>query len=318
MIPIAGRISGSLTLKNSDGPADAVELGRLDHLVGDVEQGGVDQHHRDADILPDRDQGQGGERVLLLAEPGREQPLQADRTQHRRRHAPDRAQDQLPGEADDHHRQHGRHEDGGAVEGPARQVRHRQDRRERHADRVLHQHVDHEEVEIVPERVPELAGPALVEEQHARSSARPTKNSGPPGVAVEERQPQASRPAAGSSPACRRSPPGPGTRRCARGTAAPARAAASAGAGSAGRPQRQARARLLGHGRDPSGCGGGGRPTAPAAGPGGHFCCGAYQAARPFWSWAAASSGVCVPLTTLAETTHISFHRLGVPRLMIW
>ena len=30
------------------------------------------------------------------------------------------------------------------------------------------------------------------------------------------------------------------------------------------------------------------------------------------------SSGVCVPLITLAETTHISFHRLGVPRLMIW
>ncbi len=60
------------------------------------------------------------------------------------------------------------------------------------------------------------------------------------------------------------------------------------------------------------------RPSAGRRSGSGYFCCGAYQEAKPFCSWAAPSCGVCVPLTTLAETTHISFHRLGVPRLMIW
>ena len=73
----------------------------------------------------------------------------------------------------------------------------------------------------------------------------------------------------------------------------------------------QARARRLGHGGSPRRglevAGRRRRPVAAAA----HFCCGAYQEARPFWSWAAASCGVCVPLITLAETTHISFSEVG-------
>ena len=73
MMPIDGRISGSLIFQNCDQPVMPSHLGRLDHLVGDREQRGVDQHHRDADELPDRDQRQRGQRVFLLAEPGREQ-----------------------------------------------------------------------------------------------------------------------------------------------------------------------------------------------------------------------------------------------------
>ncbi len=53
--------------------------------------------------------------------------------------------------------------------------------------------------------------------------------------------------------------------------------------------------------------------------PGGsaHFA-GLYQASRPFWSFLAATSGVSVPLMTLADSTQVSFSRFGVPRDRIW
>jgi hypothetical protein len=78
MMPMEGRISGSLIFQNWRQAGDAVAFGGLDHFLGDRQQRGVDQHHRDADELPDRNQAERRQRVLLLAEPGREQALQPD------------------------------------------------------------------------------------------------------------------------------------------------------------------------------------------------------------------------------------------------
>ena len=58
-----------------------------------------------------------GERVVFLAEPGREQALQPDAIEQVGRDAPDRRQDQLPDEADDDEGEDGRDEDRRAVEG---------------------------------------------------------------------------------------------------------------------------------------------------------------------------------------------------------
>ena len=45
---------------------------------------------------------------------------------------------------------------------------------------------------------------------------------------------------------------------------------------------------------------------------------GVYQLARPSWSFLAATSGVSVPLMTLADSAQVSFSRFGVPRERIW
>ena len=49
-----------------------------------------------------------------------------------------------------------------------------------------------------------------------------------------------------------------------------------------------------------------------------HHFAGLYQLSRPFCSFSAATSGVSVPLITLADSTQVSFSRLGVPRARIW
>ena len=92
-------------------------VGGLDQLVGDRQQRGIDQHHRDADELPDRDQRDGEECRRFLAQPGREQEAQPEELQEHLGDAPERRQDQLPDEADDHDGQHRRHEDQRAVDG---------------------------------------------------------------------------------------------------------------------------------------------------------------------------------------------------------
>jgi hypothetical protein len=90
-----------------------------------------------------------------LPSQGANRIAEADRVQHRGGDAPDRREDQLPGEADDHEGEDRRHEDRRAVERREAQPRMREDRGQRDADGVLHQHVDQEEPEIVAERVPE-------------------------------------------------------------------------------------------------------------------------------------------------------------------
>lgn len=45
---------------------------------------------------------------------------------------------------------------------------------------------------------------------------------------------------------------------------------------------------------------------------------GLYQLSRPFWSFSPATSGVSVPLMTLADSVQVSFSRFGVPRDRIW
>jgi hypothetical protein len=58
-------------------------------------------------------------------------------------------------------------EDGGAVEGGAAEAGRGEERGQHHADRVLHEHVDHEEPGVVAQRVPEALGPARVGEEGA-------------------------------------------------------------------------------------------------------------------------------------------------------
>ncbi|OWK23678.1 hypothetical protein AJ87_32105 [Rhizobium yanglingense] len=47
------------------------------------------------------------------------------------------------------------------------------------------------------------------------------------------------------------------------------------------------------------------------------YLAGLYQLSRPFWSFSAATSGVSVPLMTLADSIQVSFSRFGVPRCRI-
>ena len=54
MIPIDGRISGSLIFQNAEAPVMPSHLASFEDLFGDRQQGRVDQHHRNADELPDR------------------------------------------------------------------------------------------------------------------------------------------------------------------------------------------------------------------------------------------------------------------------
>ena len=93
---------------------------------------------------------------------GANQRAEADRLQRALGDAPQRRQDQVPGEADDHDRQHGRQEDHRAIEALELEPRQAQQTRERDADRVLHQHVDGEEDQVVPGRVPERLRPDRV------------------------------------------------------------------------------------------------------------------------------------------------------------
>lgn len=48
------------------------------------------------------------------------------------------------------------------------------------------------------------------------------------------------------------------------------------------------------------------------------YFAGLYQLSKPFWSFSAAAAGVSVPLITLADSTQVSFSRLGVPRDRTW
>ena len=48
------------------------------------------------------------------------------------------------------------------------------------------------------------------------------------------------------------------------------------------------------------------------------YLAGLYQLSRPFWSFSPATSGVSVPLMTLADSVQVSFSRFGVPRDRIW
>ena len=63
-----------------------------------------------------RDQAEAGQRILLLAQPRLEILAQVEEFHDRRRNTPDRRQDQLPHERDDHEAQDRRDEDRRAVE----------------------------------------------------------------------------------------------------------------------------------------------------------------------------------------------------------
>src|ERR1700730_7236688 len=78
---------------------EPVDARRVDQFFGDVEQGGMDQQHRNSDELPDRDEGQVTERAQFEAEPGGEQRAQPHGFQGARGYTPERGEDQVPGEA---------------------------------------------------------------------------------------------------------------------------------------------------------------------------------------------------------------------------
>src|SRR5882724_2060689 len=109
----------------------------------------IDQHHRNADELPDRNEGQGYERARFQAEPRSEQGTQPYGLQGARGYAPQRGEDQVPGESNDDNREHRRQEHDGAIETLKLQARQAQQSCERDADRVLHAHVHGEEDQIV-------------------------------------------------------------------------------------------------------------------------------------------------------------------------
>ena len=163
--PDGGQYQWQLDLQELRPAGYAVHLCGLDHFVGDAQKGGIDQHHRDSDELPDRDQGKCGEGVFFLAQPRGEEELQADRVQHAGGDAPDWREDQLPDEADDHETEDRGDEYRGPVEGGHSQAGGGKDRGEGDADGVLDQHVDHEEPGVVPQGVPESVRPEGVAEE---------------------------------------------------------------------------------------------------------------------------------------------------------
>ena len=119
---------------------------------------------------------------------GAKSALQAHRVEQARGDAPERRQDQLPGEADDHEAEDRGDEDRRAVERGEPQARRGEQRREQDADRVLHQHMDQEEPGVVAERVPEARRPARIAEEGAEvAEARRTLR---PLDAAEEREVQ--------------------------------------------------------------------------------------------------------------------------------
>ena len=99
------------------------------------------------------------------AQPGLEKLLQADQIEHPLGDAPQRAEDQLPDEADDDDRQHDRQEVDGAEEHHAAHRARGQQRRQQQPDGVLHHHVDDKEDHVVTQRAPETRRPQLVGQQ---------------------------------------------------------------------------------------------------------------------------------------------------------
>ena len=84
---------------------------------GDAQQGSREEQHRDAHELPHGHQAEHDERRSAEAQPGQVELAQADDIQQALHDAPQRAQDQLPDEADDHDGQHRRREDERPVDG---------------------------------------------------------------------------------------------------------------------------------------------------------------------------------------------------------
>ncbi len=89
--------------------------------------------------------------------------------------APQRRQDEVPGEADDHHREHRRQEDDGAVERLQLQAGQAEQARQRDADRILHRHVDGEEHEVVAQRAFQNGVDQSVSVNSVVKFAKPTK-----------------------------------------------------------------------------------------------------------------------------------------------
>ena len=165
--PDRGQDQGQFDAGEDRPRADPVHRRRVHEVVRDVQEGGVDQHHRDAHELPHRDERDGDQRRALLAEPRLEQPAKPNRAEQRRRDPPERAEDELPREAHDHDGEHRRQEDQRAVEAAPGEAGQAEQHREREADAVLDDHVDGEEHAGVAQRVPEPRGPERVPEQAA-------------------------------------------------------------------------------------------------------------------------------------------------------
>ena len=99
-----------------------------------------------------------------------------------------------------------------AVDGSPGQCRQAEEHRQREPDRVLHDHVDGEEDEVVPERVPERTRPARVGQKGDEiAEADEAQLRRLPSVAIEAEADRVER-AGRSRRACRRSPPGRGRR----------------------------------------------------------------------------------------------------------
>ena len=139
------------------------------------------QHQGNPHELPDRDEGQRHQGGSLQTQPRPEVRAQAGRAQQASRDTPQGAEDQLPDEADDHKRQHGRREEQRPVDGQAGEAPRAEQRRQQQPDRILHEHVDGEEDEVVPHGAPEprriegvgdQAGVVLQPHEHDASAFR--------------------------------------------------------------------------------------------------------------------------------------------------
>ncbi|MNS97007.1 hypothetical protein D3C72_1313290 [compost metagenome] len=139
-------------------------MGRLDDFLGHGQQGRIDQHHGDADVLPNRNEGDGQQGRRFLAQPRREVAANAHAIHQRLAHTPQRRQDQLPDEADDDDGQQGGQEDQGAVAALALQTLEAEEGGQQQADGILQQHVDEEKLAVVPHRIPETLRPLRVEQ----------------------------------------------------------------------------------------------------------------------------------------------------------
>src|SRR3546814_14563977 len=75
----------------------AIDHRGVDEIVRNVQEGGVDQHHGDADELPHGDQRQGEERGVGLAEPRAEERAEPHRLQQPLGPAPQRSEERRAG-----------------------------------------------------------------------------------------------------------------------------------------------------------------------------------------------------------------------------
>ena len=101
-------MSGSLmNQKMLNGPAPST-VAAVHEVVRDVQKRRVDEHHRDADELPDRNERDGDEGRSLLPEEGREIAPEPHRAHDGLGDAPEGVEHQLPDEADDDDGQHRR------------------------------------------------------------------------------------------------------------------------------------------------------------------------------------------------------------------